>query len=207
MTTLRLTDAGTRYAIREQGLHQRRRLARGQFAAVYEGDTPNDVYKLTADAVHFEGLRSYLIGPHFPEMTVNYGIVGEQLAPNLSLYFFKMPRLYPTRRADASTRKLCRLIREQEQIHSSDAYNRSTKEPGGRPLVHRHFLSWLGRDISKNMMENDRLPLSIREAMESIHTMACNFDNLCLDMHSGNFMVSAGGQLMFSDPIADADLL
>ena len=206
MTTLRLTDAGTRHAIREQGLHQRRRLARGQFAAVYEGDTPNDVYKLTADAVHFEGLRSYLIGPHFPEMTVNYGIVGEQLAPNLSLYFFKMPRLYPTRRADAPTRKLCRLICEQQQAHFFDAYNRSTKA-GGRPPVYSQFLSWLGRDISKNMMENLRLPLSIREAMESIHRMACDFDNLCLDMHSKNFMVSADGQLMFSDPIADAHLL
>lgn len=203
MASLRLNDCGTRFVLAQRQLTPARRIGRGQFCAVYD-DGPEAVIKLTTDSIQLESVRDYLIGPHFPKMLDNYGYVGEQYSGELSLLMFKSERLKPTRMADLPTKRLVKKV-----MRSVDRYWCSNETIKRSSAKHSNTARLVSRTEAtlEQLIEDQELPASVREAFEDLLRMAMDYQNIVLDMHGANLMVRGADELIFNDVVVTGELL
>lgn len=204
MAILNLKDLGTKAALLKHGLVPKSRIGRGCFAVVYaKGE--DRVLKLTTDPVQSEIHRIWGHGPHFPELHVNHGIVGEQDQGKLNLWLLELERLQSMRYADQPTRELAKLIRRQGERASRDAVGSVQPDPLS-PFSDKVLLKRQRVTLAR-LTEDRELPVSIREAFGCLYLAATNELPLQLDMHSNNFMVRGKDQLILNDIACDHTLL
>lgn len=203
MAYLQLSDFGTKSVLRKFNLTPARRIGRGQFCSVYE-DGPDKVLKLTCDVIQFESIRDYMEGPHFPSMMENFGCVGTQGRHKRDLFLFQTERLTPLKSAPPATKKLARQLLKTVRDHwtSDAALNRATH-------CHRFSEMLQARSdvVLEQVMQDTRLPQSLRYAFELLARMKSDYGSVSLDVHGANLMVRDDGELVLNDVVTDSEML
>lgn len=195
---LNLNDGATKQVMRKYGLTPGNRLGRGKFCAAYDAGW-DEVMKLTSDSIQLESIRDYFKGKHFPQLIQNYGYMGEQ-RNEASLFLFKVDRLKPVKDADAATKTLARsLVRRTNKLYGTVKVDEK----------HRWNNFYTERDklIVQSLIDDERLPTSLREAFEPVLSMLMDYDGLRLDLYGANLMVRGQDELILNDIVVDGKLI
>lgn len=197
-TYLQLNDGATKRVMQQYGLNASNRLGRGMFCAAYDAGW-DEVMKLTSDPIQVESIRDYFRGEHFPQLIQNYGYMGEQ-RNEASLFLFKVDRLKPVKEADAATQTLAKsLVRRTCKLYDTVKVDEKYRW--------NNFKTERDKLIVEALMNDGRLPQSLRDAFEPVMTMLCDYDGLRLDLCGKNLMVRGQDELILNDIVVDGKLL
>lgn len=199
MAVLLLNQASVRDALRHPELIGKKRFARGEFSAVFDAGEEK-VIKVTVDSIQYEIFTRYeWDNRHFPIVTTDHGIIGEQTIydeDSLSIYMVEMERLVKLPRGGEVTRLVRKLVRKADDLHL------------------KHLKGWnydytrATVDTLDKLSEWGALPESLRASLAELSCRVANYDGANLDIHSGNVMIRPStGELVLSDPICDARTL
>lgn len=190
---LRLDKSCTKAIIREQRLHTRQRIGRGAFTVVYDGDTPDTVWKLTADPVQRESALFYFRSPNFPVLHQDIGHVGDQHdrhEDDIPLWLYQAERLTPLRESPDSVRKEARRFMA--------VYNRL------HDINYQKDGCFVGRpDYAKRMMAlllAEESLAQYHEAFAQLDRMIQDYQEIRLDFQPANLM-ARGNTLVLNDVI------
>lgn len=195
MAVLLLNHPGTRAALWHEKLRGKKRIARGEFSAVYDnGDT---ILKVTADSTHYE----LFVGPfaiesskHTPVIVENHGIIGDQ--EDLPLYLIEVEKLVKVP-AGSDAKRLARKIINQ----SCEAFSRSVTITKGD----QNRASYLTFDA---LSKEDCYSQELRDTFREIAMFIADFEHANFDLHMGNFMVRPStGDLVIVDPLCNSQAL
>lgn len=195
---LRLDCPGVRATIAGlKVLQGKKPIARGCFSAVYDGQRPNTVLKLTADNLGYSLLNDAVIGiggRHLPRIVKDFFCVGDTNinGEDFPLYLYEMERLEKIK-TGSPERRLVRQIVKHASAASATS-KRMWRDP--------NYIT----DTLKVMVENPNLTKSWRHAFSGMLHFCRNTCAGSLDLHSGNFMRRANGEVVMIDPIANMDL-
>lgn len=190
---LRLDSPATKFIARRHGLTPARRLGRGTFCAVYEGDSPESVWKLTADEVQRESALFHYNSPCFPKLLEDCGYVGDQ--DERPLWLFKTERLQPLRQSSADVRKEARFLMQRFSVNFEVALDQGFSA---------HAEEFCAQVVALMMEDSSVEPY--HEAMGQLYNVLTNYPGARLDLHSGNLM-ARGDQLVLNDIVCNATLL
>ena len=195
---LNLNDGATKRVMQQYGLTTKNRLGRGMFCAAYDAGW-DEVMKLTSDPIQMESIRDYFKGKHFPRLIHNYGYMGEQ-RNEASLFLFKVDRLKPLKEADAATQTLARsLVRRTCKLYGT--VNVEEKYRWNNFYTERDKL------IVQSLIDDVRLPQSLRDAFEPVLSMLNDYDGMRLDLCGANLMVRGQDELILNDIVVDGKLI
>lgn len=190
---LKLNKFGTKAAMRDHGLTSKKRIGRGVFCAVFEGDTPDSVLKLTADWTMRESMVFYFNDPAFPTVLEDYGYVGEQ-EEDCSLWLLKTERLTRLRDAPASVKKEAKFLIKKFDQARMDLYQ------SGYPLA--KDTSSESELLILEALKQDGAMSKYEVVLEQLTVAVSNLPGSRLDFHTGNLM-ARGNQLVFNDVLCD----
>lgn len=125
--------------------------------------------------------------------------MGEQ-RNEASLFLFKVDLLKPVKEADAATQTLARsLVRRTNKLYDTVKVDER----------HRWNNFYTERDklIVQSLIDDVRLPQSLREAFEPVLSMLNDYDGLHLDLYGANLMVRGQDELILNDIVVDGKLI
>lgn len=187
---LRLNDKGVVDTMKHPQLLGKIPIHRGVFSAIFD-DKWNTVLKLTADGASYAMLNGKVRvkNRHFPQVHKDYREVGEMVIANyrLPLFLYEVEKLQPL---------------QKNSIERNMAYRLGTMQ---RKWTYEDYC---GNESSistvHEMSMDEKIPVTIREALAELRDFIKTSPNNRLDMHLGNFMQRANGELVITDPIFDA---
>lgn len=190
---LRLNDSGVRQALRHPLLAGGKLIGRGVFSAIFEGNN-NSVMKLTADSVNYRMLNgdSCVKHRHFPKVVANHTTVGKVTIAGMDfpLYLYEVEKLQRLHRNSDAGRLAWKMAEKQ------------------RHWAHSDFTDFSVSVITVGEMTKDtKLPRAMRNALAQLEAFILSCPDGILDMHFGNFMQRANGELVLTDPLFDAPTL
>ena len=191
MMQMKLNDYNVKRAIAGNPLLAGKKpIGRGAFSMVFDGPKPSSVLKLTIDRAGYYLLNCWVAGAkgkHFPRVRKNHKDIGVTTVKgeDYPIYLFEMERLLPNRRGTPARKE-------------ADAIQESSYHRGGRTTG--DCIGAIANDKSAAISR------SVRNALQDLEVFAGNYDNLEIDMHSGNFMQRKDGTLVITDPFADKRL-
>lgn len=190
---LRLDNLATKFIARRHGLTPARRLGRGTFCAVYEGDSPESVWKLTADDIQRESALFHFNSPWFPKLLEDCGYVGDQ--DEQPLWLFKTERLQPLRQSPASVRKEARFLMQRFAVNWEAALDQGFAA---------HSEEFCAQVVA--LVMDDPTASHYQEAMGQLYNVLTNYPGARLDLQQANLM-ARGDQLVLNDIVCNAKLL
>lgn len=171
-------------------------------AAVFRPSTtaagrPDTVLKLTVDNLGYSLLNDGAFGVsgrHLPRIVENFFCVGDAVIDGneFPLYLYEMERLEKIR-VGSPARRLVRHI-----VKHSSAASATSKHMWQDP----NYII----DTLTVMAQNRDLAESWRCAFDGMLRFCQNFCAGSLDLHAGNFMQRANGEVVMIDPIANMEL-
>lgn len=193
---LRLDQWGVKEARRHKPLEGKQIIGRGVFSAVFEGTRKNTVLKLTVDDIAYWSLNDIYVGVrhrHVPRVIANYREVGSAKinGRDYPIFLYEIERL---ERVNGEARRLAKLI-----CNAESTSRQTLRGPGifERPSADKVFAT---------MAKDKALPRSVRNALCRLAEFAENVPGGDVDLHMGNFMQRANGDLVLSDPIANMSI-
>ncbi len=175
IVTLR-DPAVSRLRKRHPLLKNKKIIGRGVFCRVFEGSTPQSVYKLTADRSHVEYLTDRLSpqGRFKPVVIEDYGVVGT-LKTGTDIYLLEVERLQRLKRRSKNARLVAEIMNQTRRALPTEDKALEKDQPG------------------------------LLEFMEDLNNFTYNF-LCTFDLHYANFMERTDGTLIFSDPVFDEEI-
>jgi len=180
---IRTNDPGVRKVLARDAFKGKNLIGRGTYSLVYDAGA-RSVLKLTIDEPTYNMLRNAK-HRHFPRIRLDYGVVGS-IAMNqgeFPLFLVKMERLLKLPNGSKAKRLATALSRKV-----LDA-------------TVRHRFCW--RLILGDIVGDKAVPQSIRGAVKELAGYCESQLHFQLDMHVGNFMARANGELVIVDPLMD----
>lgn len=191
----RLDNWSIKNAIRKQEiLKGKKPIGRGYFSAIYEGTRKNTVIKVTVDETAWAMLNDWCVGishKNLPRVIKNYGQIGEaRIAGNsYSIYMYEVEKLQPLK---GENRELAKKIEDL------------TRSLQTKYHLHTHDSAYLAFNDAAHCKELSR---GLRNVMAKISDFCSNYSKTIIDLHRGNMMQRANGDLVIIDPICDNEML
>jgi hypothetical protein len=202
MRALNLTAPAVKAARHMPELKGKNPIGRGVFTAVFEGTRPDTVLKLTVDSRAYGLLCDGVLccdGPHFPKVTRKFGQVGDVniRGEDFPLYLYEVERLERLKGGTLASKQAHALIKL--------AYSASAQTPGEAS----------DDDYSAQTLDHlvsfaDEHPLltgTLTAAVDMLRSWVHSNDEVSMDMHRANFMMTGAGTLVINDPICHRYLL
>jgi len=189
---LRFDHWGVKQARKHEVLVGKKPIGRGTFSAVFDGTRKNTVLKMTVDDSAYWLLNDWAVCVnhwHFPRVVKNYGEIGNTRIGRFDfpIYLYEIERL---EKVSGPNKRLVNLICGAEDNSRRMAMGKNWEE---RPKAAK---------VLDLMLEDKALPRTIHNALRQLRNFADHMDG-SLDLHSGNFLQRANGELVMSDPIAN----
>lgn len=198
--TLKMDDRGVRWVRHTHPrLKGKRMLARGHFAAVFDGG-PDTILKLTRDPLQYAVAADpyHPEGPYFPRLVESYGDVGETNDGHC-LYLIEVERLQAI-----NAQAPLAMKRERKSLMQVLDFHASTIR--GTLPANRRYSKYGDQEVARLTLETAReceeISEGARQALGDLRDFICNYDGYALDFHAGN-MMRRGDQLVLNDVIAD----
>jgi hypothetical protein len=190
---LLLTDYNVKRAMQHPTIKGKKPIGRGVFSAVFEGSKPDRVAKLTVDPLSYWMLNDPYVGlsgKHFPKVFENSGEVGysEIFGLGCPIYLYEIEKLKPVRKTEAS--RLARKITKAHHYGCGGTASRQFKNMAKR----------LDGEIPSSLTDS---LLELSEFCEISDADRCGF----IDLHLGNYMARDDGELVFTDPICNLEII
>lgn len=200
LRVLQLNDWRVKSALQHEALKGKKRIARGVFSAIYEGSKPNTVFKVSVDSFGYWMLNCFVAGVthrHFPRIVKDYGEIGHTSVDkhDFSIFLVEMEKLEKLK-VGSDTKRLASLIAKQQVRSTMKCVSCHTlnSDKGSTSTVDALA------DIIKS---KNAIPRSVRNALKQLENFCQYYEGSRLDMHLGNFMQRANGELVITDPLMD----
>lgn len=187
MNILDLTDWCVRDVRRSHpALVGKKPFARGSRAALFEGSTPERVFKLTVDQPSYLYLTDGTAptGVHVPIVFEDHGEIGTT-SRDEPMYLVETERLYRRPRGYA----LSRVLRQAYEMAEEEYRNNDYRFPPSLP------------DLDD---QPEWLPIGLARFFAELNVFVSNTESRLDLCWRSNYMVRANGELVASDPVFDS---
>lgn len=199
MKALNLTAPGVKRARQLPQLKGKKPIGRGTFSALFDGERPDTVLKLTVDSTSYwmsNCCAAGCAGPHFPRVVRNHRDVGEVTVRGVTypIFLYEVERLERLKTGGEAARqfRVFKSIAKQATTACSSIPNREAA-----PAV---------MEMMADLAAKADLPGSLRHAISDLSNFVRAYDDVFIDIHRANVMQDSEGTLVINDPVGQYGL-